>query len=132
MWEKNHYETIFYEREKHYKTLLYKEGMKIAMVYRYSDMNVYQVKMINCEIVRITCMSTFTVLFKSWQIIDPLLICYFPYNIIMYPVHQLLMFYLIPIMETNKLNYWFHKKYRKKKAFSLIHISIIFLINIAV
>ena len=35
------------------------------MVYRYSDMNVYQVKMINCEIVRITCMSTFTVLFKS-------------------------------------------------------------------
>jgi hypothetical protein len=56
------------------------------------------------------CMSTFTVLFKSWQIIDPLLICYFPYNIFMYPVHQLLMFYLIPIMETNKLDYWFLKK----------------------
>jgi hypothetical protein len=44
------------------------------------------------------------------QIIDPLLICYFLYNIFMYPVHQLLMFYLIPIMETNKLDYWFLKK----------------------
>lgn len=37
---------LFYEREKHYKILLYKEEMKLAMVYRYSDMNVYQVIMI--------------------------------------------------------------------------------------
>ena len=51
--KKKHYETIFYEREKHYKTLLYKEGMKFAMVYRYSDMNVYQMKMSNCELVKI-------------------------------------------------------------------------------
>ena len=45
---------LYSMREKNVtKLFLYKEGMKFAMVYRYSDMNVYQMKMSNCELVKI-------------------------------------------------------------------------------